>query len=77
MAIIIVAPEIELHADWIEWGLKEAGFEVIRWAGLGWRPEDSATIHLGDKDEIYLATTSFPLKTLFGSSVRASPCTRK
>jgi hypothetical protein len=54
MAIIIVAPEIEVHADWIEWGLKEAGFEVIRWAGLNWRPEHSATIHLGDKDEIYL-----------------------
>ncbi|HEY3940581.1 MAG TPA: hypothetical protein VGL97_24340 [Bryobacteraceae bacterium] len=54
MAIIIVAPEVELHADWIEWGLKEAGFAVIRWAGLGWRPEDSATIYLGDREEIYL-----------------------
>ncbi len=54
MAIIFVTPEIELHADWMEWGLKEAGFEVIRWAGLGWRPEDAATIRCGDKDEIYL-----------------------
>lgn len=55
MAIIIVAPDVEVHADWIEWGLKEAGFKVIRWAGLGWRPQDTATIHLGDKDDFYLA----------------------
>jgi hypothetical protein len=54
MAIIIVAPEPELHADWIEWGLKEAGFAVIRWAGLGWRAQDSATIQFGDEEEIYL-----------------------
>ncbi|MFL6417774.1 MAG: hypothetical protein ACJ74Y_19140 [Bryobacteraceae bacterium] len=56
MAIIIMAPEIELHADWMEWGLKEAGFDVIRWAGLGWRLEDSATIYSGDDEEVYLGS---------------------
>ena len=61
MAIVIMAPEIELHADWMEWGLREAGFEVIRWAGLGWRPEHSATIYSGSLSHGQSHATAFAM----------------
>jgi glutathione synthase/RimK-type ligase-like ATP-grasp enzyme len=54
MAIIIIAPELDEHADWIEWGLKQSGLQVIRW-GLGWEQEYSASITFGMRDGIYLA----------------------
>ncbi len=53
MSIIIIAPELDEHADWIEWGLKQSGLEVIRWSGLGW--EHSASITFGMRDGMYLA----------------------
>jgi len=55
MAIIIIARELDEHADWIEWGLKQSGLEVIRWDGLGWEREHSASITFGMRDGIYLA----------------------
>lgn len=54
MAIIILAPELDEHADWIEWGLKQSGIEVIRW-WLGWDPEHSAAMTFGMRDGVYLA----------------------
>lgn len=53
MAIVIIAPELDSHADWIEWGLKQSGLEVIRW-GLGWEQENSGSITFGVRDGIYL-----------------------
>jgi hypothetical protein len=55
MAIFIIAPEIDEHADLMEWGLRESGLEVIRWSGLGWQREQSASISFGMRDGIYLA----------------------
>src|SRR5439155_22466684 len=55
MAIFIVAREPDADADWIEWGLKQYGVEVIRWRGLGWQRENSASISFRIKDGVYLA----------------------
>ena len=55
MAIFIIAPELDEHADWIEWGLRKSGVEVIRWCGLGWQQEHSASITFGMREGIYSA----------------------
>jgi glutathione synthase/RimK-type ligase-like ATP-grasp enzyme len=55
MAIIIIADELDEHADLIEWGLRQSGLEVTRWGGLGWEREQSASITFGIRDGVYLA----------------------
>lgn len=54
MAIVIIAPDLDEHVDCIEWGLKQSGLDVIRWRGLGWESERSASITFGMDDGIYL-----------------------
>ena len=55
MAIFILAPETDTHAALIEWGLTKAGYEVVRWEGLGWQPERQAALSVMTEDGIYLA----------------------
>lgn len=55
MAIIILAPETDSHAIFIEWGLRRAGYDVVRWEGLGWQPERHAALSFMEKDNVHLA----------------------
>jgi hypothetical protein len=55
MAIVIIAPENDEHAELMSWGLIQSGLEVIRWYGLGWQREQSASINFGIRDGVYLA----------------------
>src|ERR1700733_11214196 len=55
MAIFILAPETDTHASHIEWGLTQAGCEVVRWEGLSWQPERQAALSVMAEDGVYLA----------------------
>jgi hypothetical protein len=46
MKIVIIAPPNDNHTAPIKWALERAGFPVSCWAGLGWREERQASIHL-------------------------------
>jgi glutathione synthase/RimK-type ligase-like ATP-grasp enzyme len=48
MKIIVLAPADDNHTAPIKWALERAGFPVVCWAGLGWVPEEQASIALAD-----------------------------
>jgi hypothetical protein len=44
MALIILATKQDTHALAISLGLSKVGVETVIWDGLGWEPEQTATI---------------------------------
>jgi glutathione synthase/RimK-type ligase-like ATP-grasp enzyme len=54
MSIVILAPLNDNHANCIEYGLTQAGCEVVRWEGLGWQQGRDATLDFGLHDRVYL-----------------------
>ena len=48
MKIIVLAPHDDNHTAPIKWALERAGFPIVCWAGLGWVPEEQASIALAD-----------------------------
>ena len=65
MAIFIMSPEHDIHGGRIEWGLRQSGFEVIRWSGLGWQREQNASINFGTRDGVYLGDHRIDSKDTF------------
>lgn len=54
MKIMILARETDNHAAPIQWGLKQAGYHVACWGGLGWPEEQQASVALGGQTSVTL-----------------------
>jgi glutathione synthase/RimK-type ligase-like ATP-grasp enzyme len=54
MSIVILAPLSDQHANYIEYGLICAGYDVVRWEGIGWQQGMDATIEFGTDESVYL-----------------------
>ena len=58
MKIIILAPADDNHTAPIKWALERAGFPVVCWIGLGWTPDQQASLALADSDSVKLGPHS-------------------